>query len=119
MIYLIVPLLSLALIIGALADVITNHGRIRHLDKMTWIFIIIFLPLIGSILWFVVGREYDQVDRANRGSFGDPRRQSESFASSTEQQLAALEREIAASEKAQRIARLEAEVRAKREARGR
>lgn len=110
--FLIVSILFLVLIVGALADVITGEGRIRHLDKMTWILIIIFLPLIGSILWFLVGREYEQAPSERP----EPRR--ETPLSQTERDLAALDREIAAHEKVARIARLEAELKARREAKG-
>jgi hypothetical protein len=113
---LVIPLLVLILIIGALADVITGDGRIKHLDKMTWIFIIVFLPLIGSVLWFIIGHDYGAAPVV-LGSVGDPRRAPAPM-SNTEQQLAALEREIEAHEKAARIAALEAQLKAKREAKG-
>jgi hypothetical protein len=112
----VIPLLVLILIIGALADVITGDGRIKHLDKMTWILIIIFLPLIGSILWFLIGHDYG-ASPVEHVSLGDPRRAPAPM-SNTEQELAALEREIEQHEKAQRIADLEAQVKAKREAKG-
>ena len=67
-------------------------------------------------MWFLVGREY--AARADRGSFGDPRRWEAPAPEvrDTEAELAALEREIEASEKADRIRRLEAELGAKRRA---
>ncbi|UYO96173.1 PLDc N-terminal domain-containing protein [Microbacterium sp. M28] len=52
-------LLVIALMIGALIDIITrDDSRVRFLPKMVWIIIVILLPLIGSILWFALGREY-------------------------------------------------------------
>jgi hypothetical protein len=61
----------LLVVILVLVDVITRDpSRIRHLDKTMWVIIVIIIPLIGSILWFAIGREWDQ--RADLGSFGDP-----------------------------------------------
>jgi hypothetical protein len=139
--YLLFSVLVLALVVGALVDLITSEpGRIKHLPKAFWIVIVILMPLLGSILWFAIGREYDRP--VDRGTFGDPRRRErpapavggsmarsllpggselgyagrdESGLSTTERQLAALEREIEASEKAERIRKLEEQLRAKRE----
>ncbi|MEO7146409.1 MAG: PLDc N-terminal domain-containing protein [Terrimesophilobacter sp.] len=119
---LVISALALALFITALIDLITIEGsRIRYLDKFFWIVIVILLPGVGSILWFVIGREY--VQPVPRASFGSPGRwQAPSGtsisdtppASATEAELAALEREIAAD----RIRKLESELREKRRAKG-
>lgn len=116
--YLVFSALLLVLLIGALADIITaDQWRIRHLDKVFWIIIVILIPLVGSILWFTVGREY--AAPVDRGSLGDPRRWAAPAPDrgDTASQLAALEREIAASEKEEEIRRLEAQLRARREGR--
>ncbi|TBN56102.1 PLDc_N domain-containing protein [Glaciihabitans arcticus] len=116
MIYLLGSVGTLALLIFALADIISGHGdHIKNLDKMTWIFIVILVPLVGAILWFLVGREWGNTAE-NLGSFGDSRRaEAVGFGapSSTEDELAALEREIAFHENQDRIRRLEAELKAK------
>ena len=116
MIYLLGSVGTLALLIFALADIISGHGdHIKNLDKMTWIFIVILVPLVGAILWFLVGREWGGAAQ-NLGSFGDSRRaEAVGFgaSSSTEDELAALEREIAFHENQDRIRRLEAELKAK------
>lgn len=119
---LVISALALALFITALIDLITIEGsRVKYLDKFFWIVIVILLPGVGSILWFVIGREY--VQSTSRGSFGNPQRwQAPSGAavshapptSATEAELAALEREIAAD----RIRKLETELREKRRAKG-
>jgi hypothetical protein len=144
--YVLVSLLVVTLFVGALVDIImSEQGHIKHLPKFLWIIIVILMPLIGSVLWFAIGREYARP--ADRGGFGDPRRREQptpavgdslpgnslsrnslpgssmlgysgrddSGLSKTERELAALEREIAASEKADRIRRLEDELRARRE----
>lgn len=108
--------LTIALLIFALADVITRQdGQIRNLNKVLWIVLIVIMPVVGSVLWFLVGREWDRRP-VEAITLGDPRR-SEAVPrrSSTEDELAALEREIEADEKAARIRRLEAELRAKRQ----
>jgi len=106
----------LVVVILVLVDVITrDQSRIRHLDKTMWVIIVIIIPLIGSILWFTIGREWDRP--TDLGSFGDPRRAEAirpANARTTEDELAAVEREIAFHERQARIRRLEAEIEAKR-----
>lgn len=117
--YLVFSVLLLLLTVGALADLITiDAARARHLPKISWILIVILIPLLGSILWFSLGREY--ATPVDRGSFGDPRRweRPQPVVRDTEAELAALEREIEANEKADRIRRLEEELEAKRRERG-
>ena len=113
--YLVVPFLVLALVVGALVDIISRpEGQVRHLPKVGWIILVVILPLIGSIVWFVVGHDYSQ--RAEYVSLGDPRRhESRPAATSTEQQLADLDAEIEFHNKQARIDRLEAEVAERRE----
>lgn len=50
-------LVSLVLFIFCLIDLIqTPEDEVRHLRKMHWILLIIFLPMVGSIAWLVAGR---------------------------------------------------------------
>jgi hypothetical protein len=35
----------------------TDDSRARGLPKIVWIFVVIALPLIGSVLWFTIGKE--------------------------------------------------------------
>ncbi|MGB3885370.1 MAG: PLD nuclease N-terminal domain-containing protein [Gordonia sp. (in: high G+C Gram-positive bacteria)] len=52
-----VSLLVLAMWVIALIDVIVaEEYRVRHLPKVAWVLIVIFLPLVGSVIWFLVGR---------------------------------------------------------------
>ena len=112
--------LTIALMVFVLADIISGGPeKFKNLDKIMWVIIVIILPLVGSILWFLVGREYSSSD--NLGSFGDPRRadaagfsSASPTLSSTEAELAALDREIEAYEKKQRIRKLEAEIEARK-----
>jgi len=117
--YILVSLLLIVLVVGALVDIITRpDGQVKHLPKTVWVLLVVLLPMIGSIVWFVAGREYTAP--VPLGSFGDPRRRAAAAPSTaqrpltTEEELAALDREIAFHEKQDRIARLEAEVEARR-----
>ena len=105
---------SLALMIFALVDVITSDSwKFRYLDKVSWVFIVILLPLIGSILWLIVGKQ--PVESTDRGTFGDPRRYETAFSQPSPQDDAAVvEREIEFHEREARIRRLEAELKTKR-----
>ncbi|WP_406246032.1 PLDc N-terminal domain-containing protein [Microbacterium sp. M] len=99
-------LLTIALMIGALIDIITrDDSRVRFLPKMVWLIIVILLPLIGSILWFALGREYDSQgvsmprmprrQRATGPASGPPAAPPAPVDTrSTEQQIADLDREI-------------------------
>jgi len=120
----VLALLVFAVMVLALIDAITRRDdQVRFLPKFAWIIFIILLPLVGSILWFALGREWSAGPEAV--SFGDPRRWSKESQApqapqvpprgpdlrTTEQQLADLERE-------ERAAQLEAEIRRRRGADG-
>jgi hypothetical protein len=120
----VVPLLILVFFVVALIDIILrDSSQVKHLPKVAWIFIVILLPLIGGILWFAVGREYSGAGYRGAGYRGagyrhpwgtyDVREQAAPAARplSTEEQLAALEREI----ENDRIRQLEAELRTRRD----
>lgn len=98
-------ILVLALMIGALIDIIMrDESQVKHLPKMVWVILVVLLPLIGSILWFTLGREYGEggisiprmSQRATRPT-AQPAAQTWSPPAdtrTTEQQIADLEREI-------------------------
>jgi len=110
--YAVMSVVLLVVVIGALADIITRQdGQVKHLPKLVWVLLVVLLPLVGSILWFAVGREYDTP--VDRGTFGDPRRSERADdrvgrARTTEQELADLDREIEYHSKQAEIDRLEA-----------
>jgi len=124
--HIILGAVTLAVMIGALADIITrDEWQVKHLPKIVWIVLVILLPLVGSVLWFGVGREYSSP--VDLGGFGDPRRgsraerapashsvQDAAPMSQTERELARLEQEIAQAEQEERIRRLEREVEQRR-----
>jgi hypothetical protein len=115
MVYLIISLVTLALCIFALVDLITSDAsQIKALPKIAWVFIILFFPLVGSIVWLLAGKDRSPVSEG-WGSFGDPNRQRDAAPkSTTEQELEALDREIEFHEKQDKIKRLEAEIEKRR-----
>ena len=105
--------IAIVLMVFVLVDIITkDESQIRNLPKVLWVVIVIFLPIVGSIVWFIGGRSYPE--QRDHGSFGDPRRAPVESTHSIEDELATLDAEIAFHEKQARIRRLEAEVEAKR-----
>jgi hypothetical protein len=101
--YIALTIAYLALVIFALVDVITsNDGQIKHLPKFAWILLIVFLPLIGSIVWLIAGRD--------RTLPSLPKPQPPVPQTATEQELAAIEREIEFHEKQEKLRRLEQEL---------
>lgn len=52
-----VLLIQLGLIVLALYDLLKRERRVRGGNKLVWGLIIVFINLIGPILYFVVGRE--------------------------------------------------------------
>ncbi len=54
-------LLTIGLMVFALVDIIRrDDSQVRYLPKFLWLILVILLPLIGSILWFAIGREYPE-----------------------------------------------------------
>lgn len=98
-------LLTIGLMVFALVDIIRREdSQVRYLPKLAWLLIVILLPLIGSILWFAIGREYPEggirLGRPERQA--RPRPQATAPAApvmpadtrTTEEQIADLDREI-------------------------
>lgn len=62
--FVIVPFVAVALDVFAIVDIaLIDERRVRALNKPIWIVIVLLVPIIGAILWFLVGRER----RADRG----------------------------------------------------
>ncbi|WP_147305972.1 PLDc N-terminal domain-containing protein [Subtercola boreus] len=94
----------LGAVVFALVDIILrDESQIKHLPKIAWVLLVVFLPLVGTGLWLILGREYAYRSGGNV-SFGDPSRWKSTDkdarsgrsvdSRSTEEQLADLEREI-------------------------
>lgn len=123
-------LLSLLLIVATIVALIDVVGQpdpvVRNLPKIVWVLLIVFIPLIGVVLWFTLGKDWSnsRIKLPEWRGRRQPRKQSRTAGSwsppspsqpdravnDTEQQLAALEREIQAAEDAERIRRMEAEM---------
>ncbi|MEI2278491.1 PLD nuclease N-terminal domain-containing protein [Paenarthrobacter ilicis] len=55
----------LVIFVYALVDVIRTDGRLtRGISKPAWIIVMIILPLLGAILWFIFGRPYNKPQTA-------------------------------------------------------
>lgn len=112
--YAVVSALTFAFFVFTLVDVIRRDGAlVKFLPKLAWIFIVILIPLLGSILWWAIGRDYGE--RAVTSTKYPERMVNPAPRAverrTTEQQLADLERE-------EREERLRAELARKRRERG-
>lgn len=48
-------IIGLAIYAFTIYDVITSNFANQN-DKLIWIIIVVLLPLVGAILWFLIGR---------------------------------------------------------------
>ena len=106
-------LFLLALMVFAIVDaIICDNWRIRYMPKVAWVLLIVFLPFVGSILWFTLGKER----HSSEAQGGVERRPAaiQGAGSATESDLDAVEREIIFHEKQAEIRRLEAKLRARK-----
>lgn len=56
--FVIVPFLVIALDVFAVVDLsLIDPRRVRTLNKFVWVLIILALPIVGALLWFLVGRD--------------------------------------------------------------
>lgn len=93
--FVVVGLLTVVLFVVTLVDIIRQEDTaVRFLPKVAWVFVVILIPLLGSALWWGLGRSYGPPAIAST-RYPDhmqvPARPVERR--STEQQLADLERE--------------------------
>ena len=66
-------LIEIALLVFCVIDVIQSPEiEIRNLPKWSWLLLIIFLPLIGSIAWLVAGRPVNARSQVWRPGSGFP-----------------------------------------------
>ncbi|SMH32275.1 Phospholipase_D-nuclease N-terminal [Rathayibacter oskolensis] len=115
-------LLTIVLMVLALVDVVRQPDNVvRNLPKIVWILLIVFIPLIGVTIWFLLGHDWKKGDGASfvPGARTTPRLRRPKTPpptivvrpapKTTEEQLADLEREEA------HYARLAEEQRRRRE----
>jgi hypothetical protein len=119
-VYALIGVVTFVLVLAALIDIITRDSLlVRHLPKLTWVILVIFLPVIGSIVWFAVGHDWGE--RREAIPFGDPRRQEAAVERLRGEYVvdeAAVEAELRLAEKQARIRRLEAELEERRRQHG-
>lgn len=121
--YIVLSAVTFLLVIAALVDIITRQDwQVKHMPKMVWVLLVLFLPLIGSVLWFLIGREYGESDGLGGALMRSRPRQEAPAAGpsalrprTTEEQLADLEKEIEFHEKQARLQQLKAEAERRRE----
>ncbi len=78
--YVLIFLAQIVLAVFALISCLSaEEGDIRALPRIAWVLIILFFPLVGSIAWFVAGRESRAGSPGARrpagGGFAERRRQ--------------------------------------------
>jgi hypothetical protein len=115
------PAIIVVAMVLALVDIIMrDESQVRYLPKFGWVLLVILLPLIGTVLWFILGREYGSASVAGIDTLARARRQSPSVpaaqvgppapaARTTEEQLADLDREIEYYERRAELERLKRE----------
>ena len=64
------PLILTGIMVFSIIDIATiDSSRVRHLPKGFWIILVILLSLIGSILWWGIGRA--PVERRSHGRYAN------------------------------------------------
>ncbi|QLY28738.1 PLD nuclease N-terminal domain-containing protein [Nocardia huaxiensis] len=114
--YAVIALITLALWIYCLIDIITcPEAGVRHLPKPLWLLIVILVPTIGALLWLILGRplhtpgprsttRYSEYDRPGRYVPQDPAADEEflrGLRERAEQQRAEARRQEAARQRAE------------------
>ncbi len=70
MLRVLVPLVLTGLLVFAIVDILVIDGsRVRGIPKYAWIGIVVLLPLVGPLLWFLIGRE--RLEPRNHGRYAD------------------------------------------------
>ncbi len=108
---------SLALSIGALVHLTrTDDENVRFLSRFVWSLIIVFLPILGAVAWFGIGRRWTPSEARTmaRRRRSAPPRPSAPVVTTPEEDEAAIEAEIRFHEQQAEIRRLEAQLERKR-----
>ncbi|MGF2950580.1 PLDc N-terminal domain-containing protein [Microbacterium alcoholitolerans] len=98
-------LLIIGLMVFAVVDIIRrDDSQVRYLPRIVWLFLVIIIPLLGSVLWFALGRVYPEggitLGRTPRAASTGPRSSVPVTpvvpldTRTTEEQIADLDREI-------------------------
>jgi hypothetical protein len=86
--------IAVAIDIYTIADIaLTARNRLRSLNKFVWIVIVIVIPVVGAILWFVLGKSRASSVNSVLGADDDPNFQSPGSETSRDR-IARLEDEL-------------------------
>ena len=65
-----ISLIYIGIMVWAIADILLiDSSRVRGMPKGGWVFLVVVLPLIGSVLWVTIGRERSEAP--NHGRYRD------------------------------------------------
>ncbi len=56
MVKVLVPIVILLMIFSVVDIAVLERSRVRFLPKLAWIVLVLVLPIVGPVIWFVVGR---------------------------------------------------------------
>jgi hypothetical protein len=57
MLRVVVPIVILVVFVYGLVDLIRTDARLtRGISKTAWVFVQVLLPVVGAVLWFLIGR---------------------------------------------------------------
>lgn len=108
---LLLPLVLTAVMVFTIVDIIViDSGRVKHLPKTFWIILAILLSFIGSILWFTIGREYNERPRVIRMNRPQPQQRRALAPDDDPAFLGRLERDRAQEERIKELERRLAEL---------
>ena len=97
-VYLILALLAITFWVYSIVDcALQPPTRHRGVSKPMWILIVVLLPVVGGILWFVIGRSRGRSAAAFRAPDDDPEFLGRiTIASDQDERIRRLEEELAA-----------------------
>jgi hypothetical protein len=73
MLRVVVPIIVLVVFVYGLIDLIrTDAGQTKGISKPAWIVVQIVLPVIGAVLWFLIGRPRDGGAEAAPATYRHP-----------------------------------------------
>ena len=65
--------IAVAIDIYTIADIaLTARNRLRSLNKFVWIVVVVLIPVVGAILWFVLGKSRASSGNSVLGADDDP-----------------------------------------------
>lgn len=67
-------IIAVAFVLYSLVDAaMSDPARARGVSKPVWVVLIVVLPVIGAVLWFVIGKGHGPLPVPTRGPEDDPR----------------------------------------------